>query len=122
MPDNAPHTKKRKRARRTLALDPDKLGLLVATSLATVVVAFCFFYRDMGGFAVVVRVLLTFAVAYVVVFLFVLVLQQVAVRELRAQDERRRKERAEAKEKQEVEEGPQGSESTVEVSEEHPGG
>lgn len=74
-----------------LPLDPDKLGLLVGMFLATAVLAFCFFYRRAGGLEVLVRAAMTFVIAYVATFLFVLALRHILATELAALEPEKRK-------------------------------
>ncbi len=72
----------RQKTQRTLLLNPDKLGLVVATFLATAVMGFCFFYRQADWFETAIRVALIFVMSYVATFIFVVVLKHIASTEL----------------------------------------
>ena len=81
MPETSPNAKKKL----TLLLDPDKLGLVVAAFLATIVMGCCFFYRRMSGFDVAVRVGVAFALCYCTTFLLVWCLRHIAAVEFAEQ-------------------------------------
>ena len=52
-------------------LDADRLGLLVGTFCAVLVMGVCFFVQDVGGFEVAFRAIVTFGLAYVAVYVLV---------------------------------------------------
>lgn len=82
--DGRVQEEKKKAAKRKVPvqLDPDKLGLLGALFFATVVMALGFYYRKLPMTIVMFRVVVTFAVSYVAVFLLTLLLIRVARIEL----------------------------------------
>ena len=81
-PKKSPRKRPKKSPRLLSLLDPDKLGGLAASLLATIVMGFCFFHRRVGGFEVAVRVVLTFAISYAAVFVLVACLRHIVTPEL----------------------------------------
>jgi len=81
-PKKSPRKRPKKSPRLLPLLDPDKLGGLAASLLATIVMGFCFFHRRVGGFEVAVRVVLTFAISYAAVFVLVACLRHIVAPEL----------------------------------------
>ena len=69
-----------------LALDPDKLGLLVAAFFAWIVMALSF-YRKVGAFEALLRLTLTFVVSYTATFILVLVIRHFKEVELTPEEE-----------------------------------
>ena len=65
-----------------LMLDCDRLGLLAATFIATIVMAVCCFYLDVDGAEIAFRVAMTFLATYVAVHIFVRVILHTAITEL----------------------------------------
>ncbi len=79
--------KRRKRKMRLieqhrLLLEPDKLGLLVASIMATLVMAACFYWQEVNDSVVGVRVALTFTISYSMTFILVLFMQRVLAQEM----------------------------------------
>lgn len=77
-------------ARRSIQVSPDLAGFTVAITIATVVMAFGF-VQGLDGFEIAFRVIASFALSWVAVFLLVLVFERIAFAEAAA---RRRAQRA----------------------------
>lgn len=79
----------KRKQRRALVLDPDKLACLVAAFLATAVMAFCFVSGRTSAAQTLLRTALTFVASYCVTFVFVAFLQHTTANELGAATRRR---------------------------------
>lgn len=85
--------KKKKKTGRVVALDGDKLGHIVGAGVALVVMALCFFYQKVDGFATALRVGWAFVIAYGTTFFFIRILLRVALFEFVIQKQEKGKTR-----------------------------
>ena len=84
-----------KKNRPVLALDADRLGLIAAVVVATVVMAIGFFVRQAGTFEVIWRAGLAFVGTYAATFCLVRIILRCVLTEFAEQKQTRRRERAE---------------------------
>ena len=72
-----PKAKKRRKGSARLNLDPDWVGLFAGVTCGTVVMAWCFYTGQVHFLNVVLRVLITFGIAYVAASLFATIARQI---------------------------------------------
>jgi hypothetical protein len=99
----------RTRHTRVILPDSDKLGLVVASFLATVVLAINVFYLSVQAVEVVYRVTVTFAVAWAATAIMVHYMISTTVREIRAARAARRRAALMAEEELEEQEAGEGT-------------
>ena len=100
-----PKAKKRRRGSARLNLDPDWVGLFAGTTCGTAVMAWCFYTGQVAFLNVILRVIVTFGVAYVAASIFAASARNIYEDEVEAA-----KEAARARAAEDADESPEAAE------------